>query len=104
MYVLLDYSVTIYFLFRPTSDFPHPLAHVKHQMGYRLSYNIVDTLIWLGIRDIINSFRKKKLKLRRISYLSGHYSSLPEVPYGYIWSPHLIPKPKGDTLFCFWYS
>ncbi|XP_031740063.1 sterol 3-beta-glucosyltransferase UGT80A2 isoform X2 [Cucumis sativus] len=91
----------------PTSDFPHPLAHVKHQMGYRLSYNIVDTLIWLGIRDIINSFRKKKLKLRRISYLSGHYSSLPEVPYGYIWSPHLIPKPKdwGSKIdvvgFCF---
>ena len=39
MYVLLDYSVTIYFLFRPTSDFPHPLAHVKHQMGYRVSSN-----------------------------------------------------------------
>lgn len=91
----------------PTSDFPHPLAHVKHQMGYRLSYNIVDTLIWLGIRDIIKSFRKKKLKLRRISYLSGHYNSLPEVPYGYIWSPHLIPKPKdwGSKIdvvgFCF---
>ncbi|KAL0559049.1 hypothetical protein IC582_003638 [Cucumis melo] len=91
----------------PTSDFPHPLAHVKHQIGYRLSYNIVDTLIWLGIRDIINSFRKKKLKLRRISYLSGHYNSLSEVPYGYIWSPHLIPKPKdwGSKIdvvgFCF---
>ncbi|XP_022932911.1 sterol 3-beta-glucosyltransferase UGT80A2-like isoform X1 [Cucurbita moschata] len=91
----------------PTSDFPHPLANVKHHMGNRLSYNVVDTLIWLGIRDIINSFRRKKLKLRRISYLTGQYSSLPEVPYGYIWSPHLIPKPKDwgpkiDVVgFCF---
>ncbi|XP_022158103.1 sterol 3-beta-glucosyltransferase UGT80A2-like isoform X4 [Momordica charantia] len=91
----------------PTSDFPHPLAHVKHPIGYRLSYNVVDTLIWLGIRDIINSFRRKKLKLRRISYLSGHYSTPPDLPYGYIWSPHLLPKPKDwgpkiDVVgFCF---
>ncbi|CAL5442157.1 unnamed protein product [Camellia sinensis] len=77
----------------PTSEFPHPFSRVKQEVGYRLSYQIVDALIWLGIWDIINEFRKKKLKLRPVTYLSGSYSS-PDVPYGYLWSPHLVPKPK----------
>ncbi|XP_057470983.1 sterol 3-beta-glucosyltransferase UGT80A2-like isoform X3 [Actinidia eriantha] len=91
----------------PTSEFPHPLSRVKQQVGYRLSYQIVDTLIWLGIRDIINEFRKKKLKLRPVTYLSGSYTSPPDVTYGYLWSPHLVPKPKDwgpkiDVVgFCF---
>ncbi|KAL4301898.1 hypothetical protein GQ457_10G015110 [Hibiscus cannabinus] len=90
----------------PTSEFPHPLSRVK-QHGYRLSYHIVDSLIWLGIRDMIKELRRKKLKLRRAAYLSGSYSSLTDVPYGYIWSPHLVPKPKDwgpkiDVVgFCF---
>ena len=61
----------------------------------QLSYQIVDSLIWLGIRDIINDFRKKKLKLRPVTYLSGSHGSPSDVPTGYIWSPHLVPKPKG---------
>ncbi|XP_022718497.1 sterol 3-beta-glucosyltransferase UGT80A2-like isoform X2 [Durio zibethinus] len=91
----------------PTSEFPHPLSRVKQQVGYRLSYYIVDALIWLGIRDMINEFRKKKLKLRPVTYLRGSYSSPPDVPYGYLWSPHLVPKPKDwgpkiDVVgFCF---
>ncbi|CAA3032434.1 sterol 3-beta-glucosyltransferase UGT80A2-like [Olea europaea subsp. europaea] len=90
----------------PTNEFPHPLSRVKQQVGYRISYQIVDSLIWLGIRDMINEFRKKKLKLRPVTYLSGSNNS-PDVPYGYIWSPHLVPKPKDwgpkiDVVgFCF---
>ncbi|WVZ16262.1 hypothetical protein V8G54_009244 [Vigna mungo] len=71
----------------PTTEFPHPLSRVKQQAGYRLSYQIVDSLIWLGIRDMINDLRKKKLKLRP--------GSETEIPHAYIWSPHLVPKPKG---------
>ncbi|XP_022720199.1 sterol 3-beta-glucosyltransferase UGT80A2-like [Durio zibethinus] len=91
----------------PTSEFPHPLSRVKQQVGYRLSYYIVDALIWLGIRDMINELRKKKLKLRPVTYLRGSYCSPPDVPYGYLWSPHLAPKPKDwgpkiDVVgFCF---
>ncbi|KAL0437293.1 UNVERIFIED_CONTAM: Sterol 3-beta-glucosyltransferase UGT80A2 [Sesamum radiatum] len=75
--------------------------------GYRLSYQIVDSLIWLGIRDMINDVRKKKLKLRPITYLSGSQGSDSDIPHGYIWSPHLVPKPKDwgpkvDVVgFCF---
>ncbi|XP_074317256.1 sterol 3-beta-glucosyltransferase UGT80A2 [Silene latifolia] len=91
----------------PTSEFPHPLSRVKQPAGYRLSYQIVDSLIWLGIRDMINDVRKKKLKLRPVTYLSGSQGSENDVPHGYIWSPHLVPKPKDwgpkvDVVgFCF---
>nr|XP_043610112.1 sterol 3-beta-glucosyltransferase UGT80A2-like isoform X2 [Erigeron canadensis] len=91
----------------PTSEFPHPLSRVKQPAGYRLSYQIVDSLIWLGIRDMINDVRKKKLKLRPVTYLSGSQGSDANIPYGYIWSPHLVPKPKDwgpkiDVVgFCF---
>lgn len=64
-------------------------------MTLQLSYQIVDSLIWLGIRDMINDVRKKKLKLRPVTYLSGSQASESEIPHGYIWSPHLVPKPKG---------
>ncbi|KAL8262014.1 hypothetical protein R6Q59_026063 [Mikania micrantha] len=91
----------------PTSEFPHPLSRVKQPAGYRLSYQIVDSLIWLGIRDMINDLRKKKLKLRPVTYLSGSQGSESDIPHGYIWSPHLVPKPKDwgpkiDVVgFCF---
>lgn len=45
---------------------------------------------------MINEFRKKELKLRPVTYLSNSYSSPPDIPYAYIWSPHLVPKPKGN--------
>ncbi|OIT27113.1 PREDICTED: sterol 3-beta-glucosyltransferase UGT80A2-like [Nicotiana attenuata] len=91
----------------PTSEFPHPLSRVKQPAGYRLSYQIVDSLIWLGIRDMINDTRKRKLKLRPVTYLSGSQGSELDIPHGYIWSPHLVPKPKDwgskvDVVgFCF---
>lgn len=91
----------------PTSEFPHPLSRVHHSAANRLSYQVVDSLIWWGIRDIVNDFRKKKLKLRPITYLSGSQTSASKLPTGYIWSPHLVPKPKDwgpmiDVVgFCF---
>ncbi|BBN03348.1 sterol 3beta-glucosyltransferase [Marchantia polymorpha subsp. ruderalis] len=90
-----------------TSEFPHPLSRVKSPAGYRMSYQVVDSLIWWGIRSMINDFRKKKLKLRPITYLSGSQGSIAELPTGYIWSPHLVPKPRDwgpmvDVVgFCF---
>lgn len=44
---------------------------------------------------MINDLRKKKLKLRPVTYLSGSQGSETDVPHAYIWSPHLVPKPKG---------
>lgn len=105
----LNVPIHIFFTmpWTPTNEFPHPLCHVKQQIAYRVSYQVVDAMIWLGIRDLINEFRKKTLKLRPVTYLSPSYSSPSDMPYGYIWSPHLVPKakdwgPKIDVVgFCF---
>ncbi|CAN0830368.1 Sterol 3-beta-glucosyltransferase UGT80A2 [Linum grandiflorum] len=90
-----------------TNEFPHPFARVKQPAAYKLSYQIIDTFIWIGIGDLISEYRKKHLKLRPSTYLSGSHSSRMELPFSYIWSPHLVPKPKdwGTKLdivgFCF---
>lgn len=46
---------------------------------------------------MVNDLRKKKLKLRPVTYLSGTQGSGSNIPHGYMWSPHLVPKPKGST-------
>ncbi|KAI0530620.1 hypothetical protein KFK09_000165 [Dendrobium nobile] len=105
----LNVPIHIFFTmpWTPTTEFPHPLSRVKQPAGYRLSYQIVDSMIWLGIRDMINDFRKRKLKLRPVTYLSGAQGSSSDIPHGYIWSPQLVPKPKDwgpkvDVVgFCF---
>ncbi|XP_070056114.1 sterol 3-beta-glucosyltransferase UGT80B1 isoform X3 [Nicotiana tomentosiformis] len=78
----------------PTYEFPHPLARVPQAAGYWLSYIVVDLLIWWGIRSYINEFRKKKLNLPPIAYFSTYHGSISHLPTGYIWSPHVVPKPK----------
>ena len=45
---------------------------------------------------MIKDLRKKKLKLRPVSYLSGTQGSGSNIPHGYMWSPNLVPKPKGS--------
>ncbi|KAL5714918.1 sterol 3beta-glucosyltransferase [Ranunculus cassubicifolius] len=91
----------------PTHEFPHPLARVPQPAGYRLSYLIVDLIIWWGIRTFINDFRKRKLKLAPIAYFSTYHGSISHLPTGYLWSPHLVPKPSDwgalvDVVgFCF---
>ncbi|KDP30763.1 hypothetical protein JCGZ_15192 [Jatropha curcas] len=78
----------------PTYEFPHPLARVPQSAGNWLSYVVVDLLIWWGIRGYINDFRKRKLKLPPIAYFSMYHGSLSHLPTGYLWSPHLVPKPN----------
>ncbi|KAL9667025.1 hypothetical protein QQ045_001370 [Rhodiola kirilowii] len=78
----------------PTYEFPHPLARVPQSAGYWLSYIVVDLLIWWGIRTYINDFRKNKLKLAPIAYFSTYHGSISHLPTGYMWSPHLVPKPS----------
>lgn len=77
----------------PTHEFPHPLARVPQSAGYWLSYIVVDLMIWWGIRGYINEFRKKKLNLSPIAYFSTYHGSLSHYPTGYMWSPHVVPKP-----------
>ncbi|KAL4574678.1 hypothetical protein LXL04_021514 [Taraxacum kok-saghyz] len=113
----MDYGCQVILMLQRHLKFPSTyfsLCHGRLQVNFhilfqgfdnplqieQLSYQIVDALIWMGMRDIINEFRKKKLKLRPVTYLSGSsYTSPHDLPYGYIWSPHLVPKPKGLSTF-----
>ncbi|VAH65833.1 unnamed protein product [Triticum turgidum subsp. durum] len=81
------------FPWTPTNEFPHPLARTPQSATYRLSYLIVDLIIWWGTRGFINDFRKK-LNLPPIAYFSTYHGSISHLPTGYMWSPHLMPKPK----------
>ncbi|KAJ0969607.1 hypothetical protein J5N97_022484 [Dioscorea zingiberensis] len=91
----------------PTHEFPHPLARVPQSAAYRLSYLVVDLIMWWAIRGFINEFRKRKLKLSPIAYFSTYHGSISHLPTGYMWSPHLVPKPSDwsalvDVVgFCF---
>ncbi|KAM3352828.1 hypothetical protein ACQJBY_024192 [Aegilops geniculata] len=91
----LGVPLHIFFTFpwTPTNEFPHPLARTPQSATYRLSYLIVDLIIWWGTRGFINDFRKK-LNLPPIAYFSTYHGSISHLPTGYMWSPHLMPKPN----------
>ncbi|KAH7446309.1 hypothetical protein KP509_01G051000 [Ceratopteris richardii] len=92
----LDVPLHIFFTmpWTPTNEFPHPLARVKQQAGYRMSYHVVDSLMWWGMRGLINEFRVKELHLNPMNYFSWNQGSIAHLPTGYMWSPHLVPKPQ----------
>ncbi|KAF1936491.1 UDP-glucose,sterol transferase [Clathrospora elynae] len=88
------------FPYTPTVHFPHPLANIKVtnvEATYSnfMSYPLVDMMMWQGLGDLINRFRTQVLHLEEVSRLwaPGQLYRL-KVPYTYMWSPGLIPKPK----------
>lgn len=52
-------------------------------------------MTWQGLGDLVNNFRVKTLGLEPVSTLwaPGQLYRL-KVPYTYLWSPSLVPKPK----------
>ncbi|KAJ5567912.1 UDP-glucose-sterol transferase [Penicillium hetheringtonii] len=60
----------------PTRTFAHPLANIQtcsmnsHAANY-LSFMLTDTIMWLGLKDMINSFRTETLGLAPIHILSA---------------------------------
>ncbi|KAJ6000962.1 hypothetical protein N7481_001371 [Penicillium waksmanii] len=83
----------------PTRAFPHPLANIKtcslnHSAANYFSFMLTDTLMWLGLRDLINSFRTETLDLEPIHILSAAAAVHKlKIPFTYCWPPSLIPKP-----------
>ncbi|KAI1770084.1 hypothetical protein F4818DRAFT_433897 [Hypoxylon cercidicola] len=85
--------------YSPTHTFHHPLAAMRYGqtetgIANYLSFMMMELLTWQGLGDVINKFRTKTLKLEQISPLWGHQLlSRLYVPYNYLWSESLIPKP-----------
>lgn len=84
----------------PTQSFPHPLA-VLHQQDCKptvanfVSYAVVDMMIWEGLGDLVNSWRKKILALDQVDSITApSLIHRLRVPYSYLWSPALLPKPR----------
>lgn len=88
------------FPYTPTQAFPHPLATIKKSNvdpGYTnfISYPLVEMMVWQGLGDLVNDFRSKTLGLDPVSTLWAPGSTYrPHVPFTYMWSPGLIPKPE----------
>lgn len=74
-----------------TQAFPHPLANVRRYNAKRsvanfVSYAIVEMIIWEGLGDIFNKFRKKELGLDPLD--ATRAPSLIHrlhIPYTYLW-------------------
>ncbi|KAK1948472.1 Sterol 3-beta-glucosyltransferase UGT80A2 [Phytophthora citrophthora] len=84
----------------PTMAFPHPLANMPYtdelKKSNYMSYKVVDLLMWQGTEGIINKFRTKVLKLRKIRNGDGGRDLLLDlqIPHAFMWSPALVPKPE----------
>lgn len=88
------------FPYTPTARFPHPLANIKKSNvdeSYTnfMSYPLVELMTWQGLGDLCNGFRVKTLGLDPVStiWAPGQLYRL-KVPYTYLWSPGLVPKPS----------
>ncbi|KAJ5591949.1 uncharacterized protein N7459_002318 [Penicillium hispanicum] len=90
----------------PTQLFPHPLAILHHQdckptVANFVSYAIVDMMVWEGLGDIINKFRKTSLALDSLDSITApSLLHRLEIPCSYLWSPAVLPKPRdwGDNI------
>ena len=84
----------------PTKAFPHVFASMDQGRGWSIenewSYYLVDQFFWLGSVSYVNNFREKVLGLPPLmrGELGGHRLNTLCVPFSYMFSSALVPKPK----------
>lgn len=84
----------------PTKAFPHPMSGLSYQHSWTaqnyLSYQMVDNMLWVSLKPIINEFRQQVLKLKPILMGQGGHNILTShrIPFAKMWSPAFVPKPK----------
>ncbi|KAE8349545.1 hypothetical protein BDV28DRAFT_163518 [Aspergillus coremiiformis] len=89
-----------------SQSFPHPLANIrshntKPSVANFASYAIVEVLMWEGLGDLINRFRRRELGLDPLDAIRApSIAHRLKIPYSYLWSPSLLPKPQdwGDNI------
>jgi Glycosyltransferase family 28 N-terminal domain len=82
----------------PTREFPHPLANINAseadaKVANFLSFFLIDTLIWQGLGDIVDRFRKKVLDLEPIDPTQAPgFMSRQKIPHTYCWLVQLFSQ------------
>ena len=88
----------------PTVEFCHPMASTLtgSPIENKLSYHAMNNLTWIGLRPIVNDFRKNVLHLDTIEIgeNGGAMLDTNEIPFAYTWSPTLVPKPNDWDEHC----
>ncbi|KAF4219713.1 hypothetical protein CNMCM8980_007543 [Aspergillus fumigatiaffinis] len=83
----------------PSRAFPHPLANIhsssiEPSTANFASYVIMELLIWQGLGDMVNDFRRFELGLNALNDVSGSILiDQLQIPFTYLWSPTLLSKP-----------
>jgi sterol 3beta-glucosyltransferase len=82
-----------------TRSYPHPFAQIDPSVHRPVenffSYGVIDLIVWSGISDLVDEFRKNALKLPPLTLTDG--AALlddHEVPFTYLWPESLVPKPE----------
>lgn len=76
----------------PTQSFPHPLAVLHQQDSCKptvanfVSYAIVDMMIWEGLGDIVNKYRRNVLSLDSLDGITApSLIHRLHIPCSYLW-------------------
>lgn len=83
----------------PTTEFPHPMvdintAELATPLANVASYTIAETLVWAGLGDLFNDFRRS-LGLDTINQAWGSVlMNKLDIPWTFCWSPSVLSKPS----------
>ena len=97
-----DYSTDLVRMpWSPTQYFPHPLANVrtrnaKPSVANFASYAIVEMMIWEGLGDLINKFRKRELGLDPLDGMRApSLIHKLQIAYSYLWYVYHLFRRTG---------
>jgi sterol 3beta-glucosyltransferase len=85
---------------------PHPLSGVGNEVGWSLqnplSFDIIETGVYLSLETQINAFRCEVLGLNTLLRNGQGWDilTLRNVPFSGLFSPHLLPRPKDWRSNC----
>ncbi|GAB1200441.1 hypothetical protein APSETT444_009814 [Aspergillus pseudonomiae] len=77
----------------PTQAFSHPLANIrvgdiKPSVANFASYGLMEMVIWEGVGDLVNSFRRFELGLEQLDVIRApSLISRLRIPFTYMWFP-----------------
>jgi hypothetical protein len=89
-----------------TQAFPHPLANIRSQntkpsVANFASYAIVEIMLWEGLGDLINRFRKRELGLDPLDALRApSIAHRLRIPYTYLWYTPCFTHPYFPQNQC----